>query len=653
MATLLSKETIVGNYAGTSSKAYKFKLEVIENSTDTSANTSNVTMNFYGACYSSSWGFSQFSTPRATTSYDGTQKSSSTVSSITSTSYKLLTTWTGNIEHSSDGTKSISVSGAFAANTSSYNYLPANATITGTVALTTIPRATTVKAKTFTIGTEGTLSYTPASSSFTHALYISLGSLSGYVNSDGTGLSNSVVKHSGNSISFTPPSSFYQQLGANYTYKTGTLTLYTYSGNTQIGSSSATLTINANRTDCLPVITSSSLIDVNSTTAQLTVGDNTSNIIVKGKSSGKVDLTFITKNYATVGTVIIGGTTITPTQTSASSGTYTYTATATINNIPDSSVSISITDSREYPSETTTISATGGLVDYVQLSCNASFERQSPTSNSVILNYSGNYFNDTFGDENNSLTVSWSYREVGTGTWIVGGVLSPTITDNTFSGNNISLGSNFNYKKSYEFVINYSDKIDSLNTGSSVVTKGQGALEIYQNTLLSNGHELLLNDANDSLKLGSGLLNAIYPIGSIYMSVNSTSPANIFGGTWEQIQDKFLLSAGSTYTNGSTGGSASTSYTPSGTVDGHTLTVDEIPSHRHQYFRQRALSSETIGPDSNTTYASTTANGNTKTEPYTYYTGGGGSHNHGFTGQASSIDTMPPYLTVYMWKRTA
>ena len=64
-------------------------------------------------------------------------------------------------------------------------------------------------------------------------------------------------------------------------------------------------------------------------------------------------------------------------------------------------------------------------------------------------------------------------------------------------------------------------------------------------------------------------LNA-YPVGSIYMSVNSTSPATLFGGTWEQIQDVFLLAAGSTYTAGDTGGSAS-----------HTLIVDELPSHVH------------------------------------------------------------------------
>ena len=48
----------------------------------------------------------------------------------------------------------------------------------------------------------------------------------------------------------------------------------------------------------------------------------------------------------------------------------------------------------------------------------------------------------------------------------------------------------------------------------------------------------------------------IYPVGSIYISAASTSPATLFGGTWEQIKDTFLLAAGDTYTAGETVGEA-------------------------------------------------------------------------------------------------
>ena len=65
----------------------------------------------------------------------------------------------------------------------------------------------------------------------------------------------------------------------------------------------------------------------------------------------------------------------------------------------------------------------------------------------------------------------------------------------------------------------------------------------------------------------SYLIDLIYPVGSVYMSFNSTSPTTLFGGEWEQIVDKFLWCTNS---SGETGGEAT-----------HTLTVDEMPSHRH------------------------------------------------------------------------
>ena len=73
------------------------------------------------------------------------------------------------------------------------------------------------------------------------------------------------------------------------------------------------------------------------------------------------------------------------------------------------------------------------------------------------------------------------------------------------------------------------------------------------------------------------LLDMIYPVGSIYMSVNSSNPGSLFGGTWEKMPAGRVLipegasSWGTTYTAGSTGGEAT-----------HKLTVDEIPQHTHK-----------------------------------------------------------------------
>lgn len=135
----------------------------------------------------------------------------------------------------------------------------------------------------------------------------------------------------------------------------------------------------------------------------------------------------------------------------------------------------------------------------------------------------------------------------------------------------------------------------------------------------------------------------IYPIGSIYMCVNDINPSEVFGGTWVQIKDRFLLAAGDTYVNGATGGAAT--HTPSGTVNGHVLTIDEIPSHTHNYMRgvesvnKFAINMNGINIEDNSSSREVTP------------VGGGQAHNHTFTG--TSQNTMPPYLAVKVWKRTA
>lgn len=134
-------------------------------------------------------------------------------------------------------------------------------------------------------------------------------------------------------------------------------------------------------------------------------------------------------------------------------------------------------------------------------------------------------------------------------------------------------------------------------------------------------------------------LNSVYPVGSIYMSVNSTSPASFIGGTWARLQNRFLLGAGSSYTAGVTGGAAT-----------HTLSIGEMPTHAHtQYTDNGAGGRYTMvcnvgGGES--TYGAYPSNSiiNYTTAPavVTSTNGGGQAHNN-----------MPPYLVVYMWKRTA
>lgn len=148
----------------------------------------------------------------------------------------------------------------------------------------------------------------------------------------------------------------------------------------------------------------------------------------------------------------------------------------------------------------------------------------------------------------------------------------------------------------------------------------------------------------------NNLLDAVYPVGSIYMSVNNVNPGTFIGGTWQQIQDRFLLAAGSSYVAGSTGGNATHVHT----TGGHTLTVAEIPAHSHAIYSGWGDYDSTQTSDAYRyqQWAKNNLgwhNGSAGTIGISN-TGGGGSHSHGNTGSASSL---PPYLAVYVWERTA
>lgn len=197
---------------------------------------------------------------------------------------------------------------------------------------------------------------------------------------------------------------------------------------------------------------------------------------------------------------------------------------------------------------------------------------------------------------------------------------------------------------------------------------------------------------------GSFDIDKVYPVGSIYMNVSNVDPGTLFGGTWVRIQDTFLLSAGSTYAGGSTGGNPSVSYTPAGkntgtavamnavelthsggAVQGHKLTAAEsgLPSHHHTgIINDKNVRLHNGGGADSYSIPFNNNNGGYGNPPNTGDAGGtdaSSTHSHGFTqpskhsftpttksitqptftGTQATIATMPPYLTVYMWKRTA
>ena len=133
---------------------------------------------------------------------------------------------------------------------------------------------------------------------------------------------------------------------------------------------------------------------------------------------------------------------------------------------------------------------------------------------------------------------------------------------------------------------------------------------------------------------GKSLLDMVYPVGSIYLSVSGTDPQTLFGGTWARLEDVFLLAAGAKHAAGSTGGEES-----------HILTEPEIAPHKHAMaYGPESSASSTGFPYGIAAGSATNSAGGRgyASNLGTFSAGGGQPHNN-----------MPPYLAVYTWKRTA
>lgn len=174
----------------------------------------------------------------------------------------------------------------------------------------------------------------------------------------------------------------------------------------------------------------------------------------------------------------------------------------------------------------------------------------------------------------------------------------------------------------------------------------KGKTYVKNNPVLINASSILYEGGGKTL---DKLFDLVYPVGSVYISTNSTSPETLFGGSWEQIKDRFLLACGSTYSNGSIGGNATHTHT----TGNHTLTIDEMPSHTHteklpESFRISANGGSGAYVSDATNPTTPYAGGTYSSSVTTGSRGGDKPHNHGNTG---SSNNMPPYLAVYMWKR--
>ncbi len=552
------------------------------------------------------------------------------------------------VAHNSDGTKQITLS--FSGNFSiASTYGTASGSIT--VTLPTIPRSTTPTVGSLTMGSAGTISLSPASSSFTHTLRYLVGSASATI----------VTKTSSTSVSWTPPLSLASQV-PSATTAIGTLYCDTYNGSTLIGTKSVGISL-AVPSSVVPTLTYTMQEGVSGLAAKI-------GAYVQSKSKLKVTITPSGAYGSTIASVT----------TTVNDATYTSTSftTAELNGSGTKTMKIVVKDSR---GRTATTNVSYSVLAYSAPSlsgvsvyrCNSS-GAASHTGTYVAVTLTGavtalNNRNDVAfkvgykrktATDYTVTTLSTSGYSVSSTRFIVGGSLS----------NQYAYDIRVEAKDYFSSTYAYGD-ISTANTIMSIRNNGLGLAigKISEKNLFEVGWDAEF--AEDVEFKGdvtfsdlSWLRDLIYPVGSIRMTTSTTGATTFMGGTW------VLWGAGRVPIGVNSQDTDFSAAEKTGGAKTVTLATGNLPSHSH------TLSSGTVTVASGGAHTHTASKGSYKVgsgsgSTYKYFTNGGstepqtiassGSHSHtatlsgstGTAGSGTAVNKLPPYITCYMYKRTA
>ena len=234
----------------------------------------------------------------------------------------------------------------------------------------------------------------------------------------------------------------------------------------------------------------------------------------------------------------------------------------------------------------------------------------------------------------------------------------------------ITDGKNSAYKNYNESKVTaIKGKVCNIPTNISIVYLGDDAtIEAYDDVKLTELVNELIEKNNtleskvEVLENNSTSIDEIYPIGSVYTSFEDDTVSKVesrFGGTWEQLDSGYMLQSTSTTSN-QKGGSTTATFTPSGTVGDTTLSVDQMPSHDHKINGKNYLMGNYGHYGAGDYYRPISSNVSgtsgyymVQFSGYIETTGSSQPHTHSFTGTSQTINTVSPYITVYMYKRTA
>ena len=594
----------------------------------------------------------------------GSETSKSVSYTLPKNSTVTIVDTTLTVAHNSDGSGTITVR-TWMDTDISYGVVEDSKTLT----LTTIPRASALSVSDGTLGTKTTLTADRKSSSFTHTLTWECGSYSGTL----------ATKSSATSWPFTPELKLASV--APYGQKVYcTYTLSTYNGSTLVGTDSKAAWF------AIPssVKPSCTLSLSDSKGYASTYGG-----YIQGESQLSVTIN-ATQAY---------GSPISRYSASANGTTYstqTFT-TSVLKTVGTNTISATVIDGRERPgsvsSKITVLAYSRPRITNLKVRrCNANGTE----------NDRGGYGKISFHctitplSNKNTRACSIKYRQSGTTKW----TNAPAITLSAYDQDCNPPVIQMSDAHSYEIQINLTDKfgttsaVTSISTGYCLyhipasgkgitfggIAEGDGFNAKMDATFGENVNmkKNLQVDGDVTGKYLTGTwlrtiattdlgktppkvavldnsgwiyyrtpVDLIYPVGSIYMSVNATNPKELFGGTWEQIKGRFLLGMSSSYSAGSTGGEAT-----------HTLTTSEIPFHNHAIGQDGNTSlvlptNVAVDDSSHAQYVTTLEGGRSGWYKSSVAWGGAIVTRDQTSPYGQAHNNMPPYLAVYIWKRTA
>mgnify|MGYP003275854908 CR=1 FL=1 len=558
------------------------------------------------------------------------------------------------VTHNADGTKSINLSGTiyFGAGVS-----PGTLTASGKAALSTIPRATTpsLSPASQAIGSAVTINLPRASSAFTHTLTYSFGSASG-----------TIATGAGASASWTLPSSLAAQI-PNTTSGTGQITCNTYNGSTLVG----TKYINFTATVPASMVPSIGSIGITEASAGINAQfgafvQNKSRLNIAISASGIQGSSIVSYKTEVDGASFSGSSVVTGYITSAGS----------------LSVKATVTDSR---GRTAVKTQTVNVVAYanpaiaaftaVRATTAGVFDDQG-TSLSIAIN-----FNVSAVGNKNTKNYAVDLQKNGETAWV--SVLKGSVYayNSTYIADNVlSVDSSYTLRLRVTDYFTTSEAIVDVSSGFTLMDfrstgKGIAIGKVSEKDIFEIGMDA---DFRKGISLGGkNLFNCVYPVGSIYMSVNSTNPSILFGGTWVAwgsgcVPVGIKVNDNNFNTVEKTGGVAVNNLSHTHTVNshahttsGHILSTTEIPAHTHSVsLNVSRTDSEVAGYGLGKTSSflnRVLVNGSAGNKLTINSAGGNSSHSHGNTGssapgtdaQLGSVSNLQPYITCYMWKRTA